>query len=141
MRRRTRLALPRHRRGRRLGAPRQPQAMHLADPRIAGDAAELGGNLARRQTIRPELLEKLDPLVGPTRDVFPLAGEIHPHFSSRHRAVDQLEAESLHVARQLYVVGFDATVQPFGNSDVRRTRYRISTSQNYNMRSHLRKSR
>jgi hypothetical protein len=50
--------------------------MHLADHRVAGDAAELAGDLARRQSIRPQLLEELDALLGPAH-VFPLAGEIH----------------------------------------------------------------
>src|SRR5260221_129677 len=41
------------RRGRRraLGASRQPQAVHLADHGVAGDATELGGNLACRQSL------------------------------------------------------------------------------------------
>src|SRR5215216_1865583 len=76
MRGRTRLAGPRCRRGRRLGASRKAEAMHFADHRIARDAAELACDLARRQAVRPQLLEKLDPFVGPTH-VLPLAGEIH----------------------------------------------------------------
>src|SRR5499433_3614362 len=51
--------------GWRLGAARQPEPMHLADHRIAGDAAKLRGDLARRQPIRPESLQRFDALIGP----------------------------------------------------------------------------
>jgi hypothetical protein len=40
--------------------------VNLADDRVAGHVAKLGGDLARAQTIGPELLEKLDPLVRPS---------------------------------------------------------------------------
>ena len=40
-------------RGRRLGAARKAEAVHLADHRVAGDAAELCGDLAGRQDRRP----------------------------------------------------------------------------------------
>ena len=66
-----RLARPRRRGGRRLGAAGQAQPMHLADDRVAGDAAELAGDLARGQPVRPELFQQLDPLVGPGHDLFP----------------------------------------------------------------------
>src|SRR5215831_2133014 len=39
--------------------------MHFPDHRIARDAAELGCDLARREAIRPELFQKLDPLIRP----------------------------------------------------------------------------
>src|SRR5712691_4528927 len=60
-----RLARARRRRGRRLGAPRQSEPVHLADHRVAGDAAKLCGNLTRRQPVGPKLLQHLDALVSP----------------------------------------------------------------------------
>ena len=60
-----RLARARRARGRRLGAARQPEPVHLADDRVAGDAAKLCGNLTRRQSVGPQLLQRLDALVGP----------------------------------------------------------------------------
>ena len=65
VRMRARLARARRRRGRRLGAARQPEPVHLADHRIAGDAAELCGDLTRRQAVGPQLLQRLDAFVGP----------------------------------------------------------------------------
>src|SRR5262249_52613305 len=61
------LACPWPRRRRRLGAARQTQPMHLADHRVAGDAAELGRDLACRLALRPQLLQELYTVVGPTR--------------------------------------------------------------------------
>src|SRR5215475_5473839 len=60
-----RLARPRRRRGRRLGSAGEPKPVHLADHRVAGDAAELGGDLARRQAIGPKFLQRLDAFVSP----------------------------------------------------------------------------
>ena len=65
-----RLARPRGRRGRALGAAGKAQAMDLADHRVAGDAAELGRDLAGGQAVRPQLLQELDPLVRPAHWVF-----------------------------------------------------------------------
>ena len=44
---RSRLARPRHAGRGAFGPPGQAQAVHLADDRVAGDAAELRGDLAR----------------------------------------------------------------------------------------------
>src|SRR5215471_3735478 len=60
-----RLARARGGGGWRLGAARQPEPVHLADHRIAGDAAKLRGDLARREPIRPEFLQRFDALIGP----------------------------------------------------------------------------
>jgi hypothetical protein len=40
--------------------------MNLADHGVAGHVAELTGDLARAQAVDPKLLEKLDPLIGPS---------------------------------------------------------------------------
>src|SRR5262245_2155848 len=95
-----RLARARDRRGRRLGAPRQAEPVDLADHGVARDATELGRNLARRQALRPQFLELLDPLVGPAH-VFPLAGEIHRFMlpSSSVRPTE-VQTESLHAVRR-----------------------------------------
>src|SRR5262249_3398211 len=47
------------------GAARKTQPMHLADHRVAGDAAQRAGNLAGRQPFGPKVLELLDAVVGP----------------------------------------------------------------------------
>src|ERR1043166_971342 len=62
---RARLARPRPGGRGRLGASRETEAMHLADDRVAGDPAQLGRDLARREHIRPQLLEHFDALVRP----------------------------------------------------------------------------
>ena len=55
---RARLARARRGRGRRLGAAGQPEPVHLADHGVAGDAAELCGDLTRRQAVGPQLLQQ-----------------------------------------------------------------------------------
>src|SRR5262249_31205607 len=70
--------------GWRLGAARQPEPMHLADHRIAGDAAKLRGDLARRQPIRPEFLQRFDALIGPG----------HAPNSSPVAAAEEVQTES-----------------------------------------------
>src|SRR5204863_8061701 len=69
---RTRLARTRHRGGGSLGAAREAEAMHLADHGVTRDAAELGGDLACRKALPPQLLQKLDPIVGPSLHLGPL---------------------------------------------------------------------
>src|SRR5580704_14995241 len=69
-RRRARLARPRRAGRRRLGAAGQAETMHLADHGVARDAAELGGDLARRQAVGPEFFEQFDPLVSPRHALF-----------------------------------------------------------------------
>src|SRR3984957_10552073 len=64
-RRRARLARPRCAGRRALGAAGQAEPMHLANHGVARDATEFGGDLTRRQTVRPELFEQFDPLVSP----------------------------------------------------------------------------
>ena len=49
----------------RAGAAGQAQAMDLADHGIAGDAAQGAGDLAGRKPFGPEVLQLLDPVVGP----------------------------------------------------------------------------
>src|SRR5262249_4762587 len=68
--RRTRLARPRRGRGGALGPPREAQAMDLANDGVPRDAAELSGDLAGGEPVRPKLLQKLHPLVGPAHSVF-----------------------------------------------------------------------
>src|SRR5277367_992810 len=63
-----RFALPRRRARRALGAAGESQSMHLADHRVAGDAAKLGRDLTGRQAVRPQFLQKLDPLVCPRHE-------------------------------------------------------------------------
>src|SRR5260370_24731056 len=60
-----RLALAWHRGRWALGAPRQPQPMHLSDDRIARNAAKLRRNLGSRQSIAPQLLENFHAIVCP----------------------------------------------------------------------------
>ena len=63
--RRTRLALPRGGRGGALGAAGQAQPVHFADHRISRHISEFRGDLARRQSGFPELLQLLDAIIGP----------------------------------------------------------------------------
>src|SRR5215468_6632107 len=60
-----RLARARSGGGWRLGASRQPEPVHLADHGIAGNAAKLRGDLARRQPLYPEFLQCFDAFIGP----------------------------------------------------------------------------
>jgi hypothetical protein len=53
-------------------APRKSQAVDFSDDSVAGDPAELAGNLAGTQTVRPELLEPFHALIGPTHPVLPI---------------------------------------------------------------------
>src|SRR6476646_9026343 len=89
---RTRLARPRRRRGRRFGATRKPEPVHLADHGIAGDAAQLGGDLAGRQPVDPQPLERLDAFISPSHGLKSLAsrrGEIRTE-STCGRGTDAL---------------------------------------------------
>src|SRR5262249_53155523 len=79
-----RLARARGGGGWRLGAARQPEPVHLADHRIAGDAAKLRSDLARRQSIRPEFLQRFDALIGPG----------HASNSSPVAAAEEVQTES-----------------------------------------------
>src|SRR5262249_15514872 len=79
-----RLARARGGGGWRLGAARQPEPVHLADHRIAGNAAKLRGDLARRQPIRPEFLQRFDALIGPG----------HALNSSPVAAAEEVQTES-----------------------------------------------
>src|SRR5262245_52882181 len=65
-----RLARPRRGRARRLGAARKSEPVHLADHRVAGHAAELAGDLTRRQSLAPKLLQRLDAFVSPAHAQF-----------------------------------------------------------------------
>src|SRR6476469_3235171 len=60
-------------RGRRLGAARKPEPVHLADHGVAGDAAQLGGDLAGRQPVGPQPLEHLDAFISPSHGLKSLA--------------------------------------------------------------------
>src|SRR5436190_12977114 len=51
--------------GWRLGAARKAEPVHLADHRIASDAAKLRGDLTRRQPVGPQLLQHFNALIGP----------------------------------------------------------------------------
>ena len=52
-------------RGCRAAPARQFEPVHLADDRIARDGSELSRDLAGAEALRPEFLEKFDPLVSP----------------------------------------------------------------------------
>src|SRR5262249_56687015 len=60
------------------------EPVHLADHRIAGDAAKLRSDLARRQPIRPEFLQRFDALIGPG----------HASNSSPVAAAEEVQTES-----------------------------------------------
>src|SRR5215831_6003188 len=79
-----RLARARGGGGWRLGAARQPEPVHLADHRIAGNAAKLRSDLARRQPIRLEFLQRFDALIGPG----------HASNSSPVAAAEEVQTES-----------------------------------------------
>ncbi len=49
----------------RLPASGKAEAVNLADHRVAGDAAELAGDLAGGKAVLPELLQQFDAFVGP----------------------------------------------------------------------------
>src|SRR4029453_110608 len=61
----TRLARAGGGRGWRLGRAREAEAVPLADPRIASDAAKLRGDLTRRQPVGPQLLQHFNAFIGP----------------------------------------------------------------------------
>src|SRR5262249_39692049 len=65
VRRRSRLARPRCGARCALGAPRQSKPVHLADDRVARDAAEFARDLTGGKPVGPQLLQQLDPLVSP----------------------------------------------------------------------------
>ena len=56
------------------GAVGEPEAMHLADHGIAGDAAQLLGDLAGGLPLGPHLLEQLDAFIGPGHGRYPFLG-------------------------------------------------------------------
>src|SRR5215471_8810668 len=58
-----------------LGASGQAKPMHLADHRIAGNAAEFRRNLTRRQSIAPQLLEEFHAIVRPVHGLPSLVSE------------------------------------------------------------------
>src|SRR2546430_4525572 len=78
-----RLARARSGGGWRLGAARQPEPVHLADHGIAGNAAKLRGDLARRQPLCPEFLQSFDALIGPGHASI-------PRQSPRRRSPDRI---------------------------------------------------
>src|SRR5215204_2010818 len=63
-----RLARAWHRRGWRFGAARKAEPMHLADHRVAGDAAEFGSDLTRGEAVGPQFLQQLDAFVSPAHE-------------------------------------------------------------------------
>jgi len=65
VRMRARLARARRGRGGRLGTARQAEPVHLADHRVAGDAAKLPGDLTCGKAVGPQFLEQLDAFVSP----------------------------------------------------------------------------
>src|SRR5262245_55248307 len=65
-----RLARARGGRRRRLGTGGEPEAVHLADHRIAGHTAKCRGDLTRRQPLGPQPLQRFDPFVGPSHVKF-----------------------------------------------------------------------
>src|SRR5215470_673499 len=115
--------------GWRLGAARQPEPVHLADHRIAGDAAKLRGDLARRQPIRPEFLQRFDALIGPghASNSSPVAAA----EKSRQNPTAGLGNDQL--ARRI-------PAPPIYAMTVRRTKCRIRRWKSYNMAGVRRKS-
>src|SRR5690606_9589949 len=57
-----------------LGTPGQAEPVHLADHRVARDAAKLGGDLAGTQAILPELLQEFHPFIAPRHAAAPCTG-------------------------------------------------------------------
>src|SRR5262245_21085908 len=80
----SRLARPRCGRARRLGAAGESEPVHLAEHRVAGHAAELGGDLTRRQSLAPKLLQRLDAFVSPAHGLI-------PRLSPRRRSPDRIQ--------------------------------------------------
>ena len=79
------------------GAGGKAEAVHFSDHRVSGHLAELGGDLAGAQSVSPELLELLDPLIVPDHTSFLLrriaarcrrAGTRCHIGPGRHRAAD-----------------------------------------------------
>src|SRR5262245_44445946 len=80
-----RLAWPRRGRARRLGAARKSEPVYLADHGVAGHAAKFGGDLTRRQSLAPKLLQRLDALVSPAHAQV-------PRRSPRRRSPDRIRS-------------------------------------------------
>src|SRR5215813_12262749 len=91
-----------HARGR--GAPRQAQAMHLANHRIARHATKPASNLAGAQSVRPQLLQQFDPFVIPGHTQFSRScdsGGIHDERTeSGHHGRSWAARSSAHLSRQ-----------------------------------------
>ena len=83
VRMRARLARARRGRGRRLGAAGEAEPMHLADHRVARDAAELGSDLAGREAIGPQFLQQ-------SRRVRQSSSSQIPRHSPRREAPDRI---------------------------------------------------
>ena len=77
---------------RRRGAARQAQPVHLADHRVAGDPAQLLGDLAGRKAVQPELLERVrrvrrsSPCLASSRLSTPAASRRTPEINILCRA-------------------------------------------------------
>lgn len=109
-------------RGWPLGAARQSEPVHLADHRIAGNAAQLCGNLARRQAVGSQLLQRLDALVSPA----------HPSNSP----VVVARSSAGRILRRVWATTGWPDAYPryrFTQRLVHRTKFRIEQSNNYNM--------
>src|SRR5262249_16621944 len=83
MRMRARLAGWRSSGGWRFGGARQTEPVHFADHGIAGNAAKFRGDLARRQSLCPEFLQRFDALIGPGHAAI-------PRQSPRRRSPDRI---------------------------------------------------
>src|SRR5690606_17821623 len=58
-----------------LGSAGKVETMHLADHRVAADAAQLRSNLTGAQPVRPEFLEPFDPFISPVHAMLSLYPE------------------------------------------------------------------
>src|SRR3982075_785261 len=86
------LARPRGSRGWRFGAAGKSEPVHLADHGVAGNAAKLGGDLAGRQSVGPQPLQRLDAFISPSHGLKSLAsrgGEVRTE-SGYGRGTDAL---------------------------------------------------
>src|ERR1051325_3683952 len=102
--------------------------MHLADHGIAGDAAKLAGDLARRKPVGPELLEQLHPFIRPGHEL-----HVSPQWACDHEA-----AESLLAVRRQAEPGYWLTHEL---REQNATRCRGRCQRRYNMATPGRKSR
>jgi hypothetical protein len=65
--------------------------MHLADHRVARDAAEFLGDLAGGLALPPHLLEQFDAFVGPGHAVLRFDRPARGLLQTRHMAMPDLE--------------------------------------------------